>query len=110
MASSSSSKVPCAICGGKSVGIFKCEGCLQAFCRKHSSEHRDLVSHQLEGIVLEHDQLQQKISESKSQQPNQHPLFAEIDKWERDSIVKIQQTAEQARREVEKFTSSNRSK
>src|ERR1700722_14840095 len=100
MASSSSSKAPCAICVGKSVGIFKCEGCLQAFCRKHSIEHRDVLSHQLEGIVLEHDQLQQKISESKCQQP----LFAEIDKWERDSIIKIQQTAAQARQEVEKFT------
>jgi hypothetical protein len=104
--SSSSSKAPCATCGNKAAGIFRCEGCLRVFCRKHLNEHRDLLSHQLDEIFIEHDTLQQTIVENKGKQNNQHPILKQIDKWEEDSIVKIQQVAEEARQQVEKLTSS----
>ncbi len=104
--SSSSSKAPCATCTNKAAGIFRCEGCLQVFCRKHLNEHRDLLNHQLDQIVLEHDTLQQTIVENKSKQNKQHPILKQIDKWEQDSIVKIQQIAEEAREQVKKMTSS----
>ncbi len=104
--SSSSSKAPCATCGNKAVGIFRCEGCLCVFCRKHLNEHRDVLSHQLDEIVLEHDTLQQTIMEDKSKQNKQHPILKEIDKWENDSIVKIRQLAEEARQQVKSSTSS----
>ncbi len=104
MASASlSSKPPCATCGNKSVGVFKCEGCLQTFCRKHSNEHRDSLSHQLDEIVLEHDTLQQTIVEQKEKQSDRHHLIEHIDKWGKESIVKIQKTAEDARQQVETF-------
>ncbi len=103
---SSSSKAPCATCGNKAAGIYRCEGCLKVFCRKHLNEHRDLLGHQLDEIVLEHDTLQQTIAENKSKQNNQHPVLKEIDQWEKDSIVKIQQLAEEARQQVRKLTSS----
>ncbi|CAF1241886.1 unnamed protein product [Rotaria sordida] len=54
-------KAPCIACGNKSAGIFRCEGCLQVFCRKHLNEHRDFLSHQLDEIAQEHDILQQII-------------------------------------------------
>jgi uncharacterized Fe-S cluster-containing radical SAM superfamily protein len=108
--STSSSKAPCATCGNKAAGIFRCEGCLQVFCRKHINEHRDLLSHQLDEIVLEHDTLQQTITENKNKQNKQHPILKEIDRWEKDSIVKIQQTAEEARQQVKKLTSSQTGK
>jgi uncharacterized Fe-S cluster-containing radical SAM superfamily protein len=104
--SSSSSKTPCATCASKAAGILRCEGCLQIFCRKHLNEHRDLLSHQLDEIVLEHDTLQQTIVENKSEQNKQHHILNQIDKWEQDSIVKIQQIAEEARQQVKKLTSS----
>jgi uncharacterized Fe-S cluster-containing radical SAM superfamily protein len=99
----SSSKAPCATCGNKGVGIFRCEGCLQVFCRKHLNEHRDLLSHQLDEIVLEHDTLQQSIVENKGTQNNEHPVLKQIDKWEKDSIRKIQQLAEEARQQVKEL-------
>ncbi len=108
--STSSSKAPCATCGNKAAGIFRCEGCLQVFCRKHLNEHRDLLSHQLDEIVLEHDALQQTITENKNKQNKQHPILKEIDRWEKDSIVKIQQIAEEARQQVKKLTSSQTGK
>lgn len=103
MASTSSSKPPCATCGNKSVGVFKCEGCSQTFCRKHSNEHRDSLIHQLDEIVLEHDILQQTIVEQKEKQNDYHRLIEQINNWEKDSIVKIQQTAKEARQEVERL-------
>ncbi len=104
--SSSSSKAPCATCANKAAGIFRCEGCLNVFCRKHLNEHRDLLSHQLDEIVFEHDTLQQNIVENRSKQNNQHPILKEIDQWEKNSIMKIQQLAEEARQQVKSSTNS----
>jgi hypothetical protein len=107
MASSSSSlKAPCATCANKAAGIYRCEGCLNVFCRKHLNDHRDLLSHQLDEIVLEHDTLHQTIVETKVKQNNQHPLLKEIDQWEKNSIMKIQQLAEEARQQVKNSISS----
>jgi uncharacterized Fe-S cluster-containing radical SAM superfamily protein len=106
----SSSKAPCATCGNKGIGIFRCEGCLQVFCRKHLNEHRDLLSHQLDEIVLEHDSLQQSIVENKETQNNQHPVLRQIDKWEKDSIRKIQQLAEEARQQLKELTGTHAGK
>jgi uncharacterized UBP type Zn finger protein len=110
MASASSPKVPCATCGDKGVGIFKCEGCAQAFCRKHVIEHRDKLSHQLDEIVLEYDVLQQTIVENQEKSNHSHPVIKQIDQWERNAIEKIQQTAEEARQEVHKLTGTSTGK
>ena len=97
---STSTKAPCATCGNKAAGIFRCEGCVQVFCRKHLNEHRDVLSHQLDEIVLEHDTLQQTIVENSKKSNNQHPVLKEIDRWEQESIAKVQRLAEEARNEV----------
>jgi hypothetical protein len=60
----------------------------------------------LDEIVLEHDTLQQTIVENQSKQNNQHPILKEIDQWEKNSIMKIQQLAEEARQQVKSSTSS----
>ncbi len=108
MASSSSTKAPCGTCDCKSLGILKCEGCSQIFCRKHVNEHRDMLSHQLDEIVLEHDTIQQMITEQNDQENNHHSLLDKIDKWEKDSIVKIQQTAEEVRQQVKTLIASQK--
>jgi hypothetical protein len=110
MASSTSTRVPCATCDNKSAGIFKCEGCSQIFCRKHVNEHRDILNHQLDEIVLEHDTLQQIITEKNDQKNFRYPLLQQIDQWEKDSVMKIQQTAEEAREQVEQLTCSQKGK
>ena len=110
MASSTSTRAPCATCGDKSVGIFKCEGCSQIFCRKHVNEHRDILSHQLDEIVLEHDTLQQTIAERNDQKNYRHSLLKQIDTWGKYSMMKIQRTADEARQQVEKLTSLQKGK
>ncbi|CAF2784000.1 unnamed protein product [Rotaria sp. Silwood2] len=108
MASLTSTKTQCATCGNKGVGIFKCEGCSATFCRKHANEHRDMLSHQLDEIVFEHDALQQTIIDHSSQEKNQHFLIKQINQWEQDSIIKIQQVAEETRQQVELLISSHK--
>ncbi len=103
---SSPSKKSCVSCGNKAMGIFRCEGCLNVFCRKHLNEHRHFLSNQLDEIVLEHDTLQHTIIENQSKQNNQHSAVKEIDRWEKDSIMKIQQLAEEARQQVKNSISS----
>jgi hypothetical protein len=60
----------------------------------------------LDEIVFEHDTLQQNIVENQSKQNNQHPILKEIDQWEKNSIIKIQQLAEEARQQVKSSTNS----
>ncbi|CAF1330986.1 unnamed protein product [Rotaria sordida] len=104
----SSSKTRCTSNDCKNVGILKCEGCSQTFCRTHVIEHRDFLSHQLDGVVLEHDTLQQMVMEQENKENDYHSLFKQIDKWEQDSITKIQQTANEVRQEIETLIGSQR--
>ena len=101
MASSSSIKSPYSSCGNKGSGVFKCEGCCQTFCRKHSNEHRDILLHQLEEVITEHDVLQQMIIEQKEKQNDYHYFKEQINEWERNSIMKIQRTAIEIREQIE---------
>ncbi|CAF0847806.1 unnamed protein product [Adineta steineri] len=98
-------KSTCATCGDKSVGIFKCEGCSQKFCRKHSNEHRDFLTHQLDNIVIEHDILQHTMNEQKNKH-NDRDLIEQINQWERESILKIQQAAHEARQQLQRLISN----
>lgn len=109
MASASTLKTFCSTCGNKSVGIFKCEGCGQTFCRKHSNEHRDHLNRQLDDIVLDFDVLQQTIVETKDV-ANYHPVMQEIQKWEKESLEKIQQTANEARQRLNALIEVSQSK
>ena len=110
MASATSTKAPCVTCGNKSVGIFKCEGCLQVFCRKHVNEHRDILNHQLDEIVLEHDTLQQTITEQNDEKSFRQSLVKQVNQWEINSIRKVQQAAEEARQQIKKMATSQKGK
>lgn len=106
MSQLSSSKISCAACDKGGVGIFKCEGCSQVFCRKHCIEHRDKLTHQLDEIVLEHDTLQQAIQEYDNIQNNHYHLIEQINKWEIDSINIIRQRAADTRQQFYKLVNS----
>jgi hypothetical protein len=85
-------KTQCITCN-KSGGVITCNGCYQKFCGKHSIDHRQQLANQLDGIMQEHDLLKQELGQSFTDQT----LFKNIDQWEKDSIAKIQITAETAR-------------
>ncbi|CAF3641685.1 unnamed protein product [Rotaria socialis] len=93
MSASGSSKKQCVTCS-KGAGIFTCDGCQQAFCTKHVSEHRQELNGQLDNIMQDCDLLQQELLEPSSKK---NPVLQEIDEWEKNSIAKIQAAAETAR-------------
>ena len=109
MASASTLKTFCTTCGNKAVGIFKCEGCGQTFCRKHSNEHRDVLNRQLDEIVLDFDVLQQAIVDTKDV-TKYHPVMQEIEKWEKESLEKILQTANEARQRLNALIDASQGK
>ncbi|CAF2897589.1 unnamed protein product [Rotaria sp. Silwood2] len=98
MASSAVKKLPCITCG-KAAGVFTCRGCLKDFCTRHATEHRHMLDQQMEEVTLCHDQLRQNFDEQ-TKEPRQHSLIQQIDEWEQNSIEKIRQVAENARKQL----------
>lgn len=92
----------CATCN-KVGGIMICDGCKQTFCGKHVIEHRQQLALQLEHIMQEHDCIQQDIV----LQRDNHPSFQQIDQWEKESIMKIQEVAEKARVDLRQIVQSS---
>jgi septal ring factor EnvC (AmiA/AmiB activator) len=88
-------KARCVTCG-KERATSKCGGCLQDFCYKHLGDHRQELSKELDEVEVMRDLFRQTVNEQKSD-PGKHSIIQQIDKWERDSIKKIRQTAEEAR-------------
>jgi hypothetical protein len=100
--STTASKVLCVVCN-KGKGSFKCEGCSQTFCPKHSYDHRNELSQQLGDIEVSHDLIHRTLIEQ-TEDPQQHPLLKKVDEWEQTAIVKIRQTAKEIRNELLKNT------
>jgi hypothetical protein len=99
MSASVTSKKQCVTCN-KSGGILTCDGCQQSFCGQHVNEHRQELGGQLDDIIQEHDLLQEELGEPTSKK---NFLLKKIDKWEQDSIEKIQAAADTARTNLEKL-------
>jgi hypothetical protein len=103
--SAESAKVLCFLCN-KAKGIYKCEGCSQIFCPKHSVDHRNELNKQLEEIAVTHDLVHQTLNQQ-GEDPQKHPLIKKINQWEQSAIDKIRQTAEKARNELFEVTTQH---
>jgi hypothetical protein len=88
-------KIRCIICD-KEKATFKCGGCLKEFCFNHLVEHKQELSIKLDEIEVNRDLFRQSLTEQ-IQKPENNILMQRINQWERSSIEKIQQTAEEAR-------------
>ena len=89
----------CVNCDDQSEGEFQCNGCEQSFCWKHLPDHRRNIQIQL-------DTLEEKCGHFKSDwnsHSDQTQLFHQIDQWEKESINKIQVTANLARADLRSF-------
>ncbi len=96
---------PCIKCASKGIGIFKCQGCSNVFCRKHATEHRVNLSYQLDEIAYEHDQLHQIINQENN---DNHPLINQLNQWEQNSIIKIRQIADNIRQDIIQYIKSQK--
>jgi tRNA uridine 5-carbamoylmethylation protein Kti12 len=96
-------KTRCVICD-KEKTTFKCEGCSKAFCFNHLADHQLELNKQLDEIEVNRDLFRQSLTEQ-IEKPSNHTLMQQVDKWEHDSIKKIQQTANEVRQILLKNTS-----
>ncbi len=94
---------PCYTCnkdGAKST----CDGCHRSFCIKHMADHRQDLIQQIDDIKQQHDVLKRDIDK----QSTDKTLLAQINQWEKESIIKIQSTAEEARVDLKKLTEQSK--
>ena len=102
-ATTTTTKTVCVVCNKGKI-TYICQGCSKHFCFEHLSEHRKNLGQQLHQIQNDHDQLRQNLNDQKID-PNKHPCIEQIDRWEKDSMEKIQQTAQQCRSECINYVS-----
>jgi hypothetical protein len=76
-----------------------CEGCSKALCTKHFIDHRRLLGEEMDVIISEHNHFQHILNEQTINRDS-HPLFKQIDEWEKESIIKIQQKAKELREQL----------
>jgi hypothetical protein len=91
----------------KQTAATNCEGCSQPFCTKHLIEHRRALGEDMNAIISEQNQLQQIFNEQPTE-PDSHPFMKRIDEWEKESIAKIQQKANDLRLELIQLTAIRR--
>lgn len=95
----------CATCG-KEKATLKCGGCSQDFCFDHVADHRQELSKQLDDVEVSRDLFRQKLTEQTANS-QKHTLIKQVDEWEHDSVIKIRQTAEEARQILLQHTTTH---
>ena len=95
----------CVICN-KERATLRCGGCSKDFCFNHVAEHRQELCKQLDEVEVTRDLFRQALTEQTSQ-PRTHPLLEQIDGWERESIDKVQQAANEARQLLVHYTTGH---
>ncbi|UJR30776.1 hypothetical protein I4U23_018296 [Adineta vaga] len=103
---SSNLKKPCAKCN-KNISILTCDGCQQSFCAKHINDHRQDLSVEMDNIGQEYDLLRRDLL--REDNDHHHLLFNRIHVWEQESMLRIQQIAQQARFDLRQHLDKNKS-
>jgi hypothetical protein len=85
----------CVICSKEKRGV-KCEGCSQMFCFEHLPVHLQQLSAELDEIEMNRDIFRQTLNEQ-TNDPKNYSLIKQIDRWEEESIKRIQKTAKECR-------------
>jgi chromosome segregation ATPase len=84
----------------------RCGGCLQEFCYNDFGHHRQELNKQLDEVEVTRDLFRQTLTDQTTD-PQKHSLIQQINDWERDSIRKIRQAAEEARQTLLKHTTGH---
>ncbi|CAF1490174.1 unnamed protein product [Adineta steineri] len=88
-------RTQCVICNKDKI-TYLCEGCLKNFCLMDLTKHRQILNEELHHIINDYNQFKQGFNEQKPS-PHDLSLINEINQWEMDSIIKIQQKARDCR-------------
>lgn len=82
----------CRICHRRNA-FFTCDRCKNDFCDDHINDHDDEnVSKKISNLI-----------EFYRQNPDEYPLIERINRWEKQSIERIQQRANEIRKEIFRF-------
>ena len=100
-----SGRIRC-VTSGKEKVAYNCKGCSQEFCFNHLADHRKELGKQLDEIEVTRDLFRQTLSEQTAQS-EKHALIQQVNRWERDSIHKIRQTAKEARQQLFNHTTQH---
>ncbi|CAF4479176.1 unnamed protein product, partial [Rotaria socialis] len=77
-------------------GLYTCNGCNQAFCMRHKTEHRQNIDQRIDSINEQKELLRQEVSRRSIDKS----FMEKINEWEKQSIKNIQSTAAEARAEL----------
>jgi len=84
------------------ITTYICTGCSKHFCIYDLMKHREELKLQFHQIEDQRNQFAQTLDDQKSNR-NNHPLIQQITQWERISIEKIRQTAEEQRNLIQQY-------
>ncbi|CAF1361440.1 unnamed protein product [Adineta steineri] len=91
-------KTQCFTCHREN-NTFTCEGCSKRFCAIHLPEHLQRLNEELHHIIDDYNEFKERINEQKQNSQN-HSLIEQIDQWEKISIEKVKQKAQNWRETV----------
>ncbi len=97
----------CSVCL-KGPGACFCPGCQAYFCVKDFGSHRGMLVNELDELITDRDEFQEKINKASSDTQFDSSLLLRIDEWQRITIEKVKQAAKQVRQEVLKIMNSKR--
>jgi hypothetical protein len=107
MASPSSNGRICASSNGcNQRAITCCEGCSQRFCPTHFTEHRNTLNDEMNGLMNEHDTIKNSLAEQRKN-GDAYQLIKRIYEWEKESIAKIKQRANELRSKLSQFAETH---
>jgi predicted protein tyrosine phosphatase len=92
----------------KGKGVYFCTGCEEYFCKKDYHDHREKMVNKLEGFIGDRNGLHVKINNVTHQKDSRSPLLIQIDEWQIAIIKKVEEIAEQARRQVERLLNTKK--
>ncbi|UJR30859.1 hypothetical protein I4U23_018374 [Adineta vaga] len=96
-------ETPCMKCT-KTGCIATCSGCEQSFCTRHFIKHRLFLSQQADELHDDYDQFRKDLNRNKFE----HSFLSSIDTWEQNAMIKIQQTADKARKDFQQWLNTIR--
>jgi len=82
------------------IATYICTGCSQHFCVDDLMKHREELKLKFHQIEDQRNQFAQTLDDEK----NNHPLIQQITQWERISIEKIRQTAQEQRNLIQQYS------
>ncbi len=84
----------------KAPGAYFCAGCKVYFCMKDLKNHHGQLLNELDVLVEDRNNLQEKITKATQQNHSDNDLLSKIDEWEKTTVAKVKQAADRARQQI----------